>query len=133
MLSKQVPFRLPLTKAKVAAATIRADTTTKVVSTNRVLISKVDLTSGVVTATITHRVVTTKVMDKVVMTNQDMISHMTPIMVDMVAVTGATMVLMGISNKQHQLQGGVVLVVVHLEVVGVAAGPHKLQLIERVH
>merc|ERR1711990_1008131 len=100
----------------------------------RVLISKVDLTNGGVTATITRRVVTTKVMDKVVMTNQDMISHMTPITVDMVAVTGATMVLMGISNKQHQLlQGGVVLAVVHLEVVGVAAGLHKLQVIERVH
>merc|ERR1719431_1319219 len=99
MLSKQVPFRLPLTKAKVAAATTRADTTTKVV-----------------------------------MTNQDMISHMTPITVDMVVVMGATMVLMGISNKQHQLlQGGVVLVVVRLEVVGVAAGLHKLQVIERVH
>merc|ERR1719494_30703 len=107
MLSKQVPFRLPLTK--------------------------VDLTSGVVTATITHRVVTTKVMDKVVMTNQDMISHMTPITVDMVGVTGATMVLMGISNKQHQLQWGVVLVVVRLEVVGVAVGLPKLQVIERVH
>merc|ERR1719494_1297387 len=90
MLSKQVPFRLPLTKAKEVAATTREDTTTKVVSTNRVLISKVDLISGVVTATITHRVVTTK---------QDMNSHMTPITVDMVAVTGATMVLMGISNK----------------------------------
>merc|ERR1719505_527514 len=59
---------------------------------------------------------------------------MTPITVDMVAVTGATMVLMGISNKQHQLlQGVVVLVVVRLEVVGVAAGLHKLQVIERVY